>query len=417
MDPFDIFILFTKDNEEIASSISHYLTKIGFTVFRNQMSAISEKEFSERIITSEIIAILIGKDINRTASSDFVSVYSIKKPVVPILLPDSSPQDIPPSLKSRQFLDLRKGMESCSELDNFITIYKKNRERIKQVLKDIDNLKNSEYFVKSWGNDEFEIKKKWASIESDTNIKMTSVYGEIIENPAICCGNLEFLLNLAELFTDTNHVNESVRLLIYLETTFRLKEDYGKLQHTLCELAWCFYLQGQYDKASSILKEQQKICEKVTDLKVRNDGLQKSFGYQALIYEIQGKKDQALLKFHEQQEICRKSGNEYWLQISLGNEGLLLKDLGKYDEAWKLFEEKEKISRKISNFQGLQWALKYKADIYIQRGDFTSALTLLKEQESICRQIGYYRGLALSLKQQDYITTLKSRAATRENKG
>jgi len=406
MDTIDIFLLYTQNNEEIAQAISQYLTEIGFNVNRNQISVLSEREFSERINTSEIIAILIGKNYNKTISSDFVLGYSIKKSIIPILIPGSGPEDIPSTLKSRQFLDLRDGSKSFSRLDNFIEIFKNNREWKKQLSENLDNLKNPEYFISSWNNDEFEIKKIWASIESETNINLISFYRKIIENPDIC-KNLEFLFHLAELFTDTNHVNESVTLLVYLEKQFKLKEDRGNLQRILCELAWCSYLKGEYEKAFSILKDQEEICKKVTDLQERNDGLQKSFGYQAIIYEIQGNKDQALLKFHDQQEICRNSGNEYWLQISLGNEGLLLRDLEKYDEAWKLFDEKERISRKIFNLQGLQWALNYKADICIKRKELASAMNMYKEQEAICQEIGYNRGLILSQKGQERINNIQ----------
>jgi tetratricopeptide (TPR) repeat protein len=406
MDTIDIFLLYNQNNEEIALSISQYLTDIGFNVCRNQRSAISEREFSEYINTSEIIAIIIGKNFSKTISSDFVLRYSIKKPIVPILIPGSGLEDIPSALKSKQFLDLRDGIGSFSRLDIFIEIFENNREWEKRLSENLGNLKNPEFFVSSWNKDEFEIKKIWASIESETNINIIRFYRKLIDNPEIC-KNLEYLFNLAELFTDTNHINESITLLVFLEKQFKLKEDYRNLQRTLCELAWCSYLKGEYGKAFSILKDQEEICKKVTDLKERNDGLQKSFGYQAMIYEIQGNNDQAFSKFHDQQEICRNSGNKYWLQISLGNEGLLLRDLGKYDEAWKLFEEKERISREISNLQGLQWALNYKADFYINRKDLASAMKMYKEQEAICRKIGYNRGLILSQKGQERINNIR----------
>lgn len=414
MEKYDIFLIYARKNLDFAQFIARYLSELGLKVWFDQWSQVPGSNYfdisKEIFETTKIVAILIGEDQPDTfyqREIDNALTYSKRFKIIPILIPGSNFDNIPTQMKEITCVDLRQGYSAITNLDSIIKIFQAtdnipindNQENFSGL---IECLKNPEYFVKTWNKDEFEIKKYWAKIESQSNTKMVDVYRSIIEKPEQC-KNLEFLYHLAELLTDMNHITESIKLFEYLKIRYEESKDYVNQQRSMCDLAWCFYLDRQNENALKILQHQEEICRALPDGDERELGLQKSFGYQAGIYEDLGDFSKALSMYHSQQKICRNMGNYYWLQISLGNEGLLLKNRGQLNEAWNLFKQKENISKEISNMQGLQWAYNYKGDVCFARKNYVSALKYYEMQESIAREIGYYRGLLLSLKRQEFI--------------
>jgi tetratricopeptide (TPR) repeat protein len=222
-------------------------------------------------------------------------------------------------------------------------------------------LKDPEFFVESWANNEFDIKVCWTRIEKGSTLRIMDVYEPVIASPErYPC---EFVFNLSELLNDTGHIHESISLFEYLVTHYIDTENDAGLQAALCDLASALYVEGDFGEAIELLKMAERIGKNIDCKK----GLHRSFGYQANIYSEEGYYDLALELYHEQQRICREVEDYYWLQISLGNEGNLHKRTGDGAKAMELFKEKESMSRRIGNLQGLQWSLYYQAGIYADR--------------------------------------------------
>ena len=64
------------------------------------------------------------------------------------------------------------------------------------------------------------------------------------------------------------------------------------------------------------------------------DGLQRSYGNQALILKAWGRLDEALALHKKQEAICLELGNKDSLQISYGNQALILKAGGGWTRRW-----------------------------------------------------------------------------------
>jgi tetratricopeptide (TPR) repeat protein len=411
---YDIFLSYNYKDSEFATIIAQYLSELGLSIWFDLWSAIPGSNYIatsfENLNNTEVIAVLIGgSPLSKFVEEEInFGLDSNRIKIVPVLIPGSSDSNIPPSLKDRRFIDLREGMDSLTNLDVLIS-QKQIHEEIEgsahtqEILKLIADLKNPDHFVNSWNKNEYTIKKQWASIESNSNFRVIDIYKKEIDSPELC-KNDEFLLYLAELLTDMNYIPQSVKILNYLSKYYSSLKDYSRLQQSLCDLAWSLYLQGENSNALRILKRQEEICiNHVSDKITREGGLQRSYGYQAGIYEDAGDFTQALYLYHKQQQICLEIGDEYWMQISIGNEGLLEKKRGNIEAAWNFFKEKENISKKIMNLQGLQWAYNYQGDVCLEKKNYDLALQLFKKQEEIARQIGYYRGLLLSLYRQEHI--------------
>ena len=66
----------------------------------------------------------------------------------------------------------------------------------------------------------------------------------------------------------------------------------------------------------TLLKEQERICRELGN----KEGLQASFGSQALILWIRGELDEAMALHREAERICRELGNKQGLATSLVNQ-------------------------------------------------------------------------------------------------
>jgi len=165
------------------------------------------------------------------------------------------------------------------------------------------------------------------------------------------------------------------------------------------ELAYLYRSLGDLDRATALLKEQERVCRQLGNL----DSLQASLGNQALILKARGDLDGAMALLKEVERICRQLGNLDGLQTSLGNQALILEARGDLDGAMALLRDVERICRQLGNLDSLSTNLGNQAVILQARGDLDGAMALLKEQERICRQLGNLDGLSASLANQGVI--------------
>ena len=92
----------------------------------------------------------------------------------------------------------------------------------------------------------------------------------------------------------------------------------------------------------------------------------------------------ALLK--KQEAICLELGNKDGLQASYGNQALILKAWGRLEEAMALLKKREVICRELGNKNGLQRSYGTRPDPETW-GGLEEAMALLKKQEALCREL------------------------------
>ena len=80
------------------------------------------------------------------------------------------------------------------------------------------------------------------------------------------------------------------------------------------------------------------------------------------------------------------------LQYSYGNQALILRDWGLLEEALALLQKQESICLEFRNQNSLQMSYSNQAYILIKQGQLAEALALLQKSEAICVELGLKRG-------------------------
>ena len=176
------------------------------------------------------------------------------------------------------------------------------------------------------------------------------------------------------------------------------------------------------------------------------DGLQRSYGNQALILKAWGRLEEALALHKKQEAICLELGNKDGLQACYGNQALILQAWGRLEEALALHKKEEAICLELGNKDGLQaqlrqpgadpegvgaagggagaaqearshlpgvgqqgrvWQRSYGNQALILKawGRLEEALALHKKEEAICLELGNKDGLQSSYGNQALILT------------
>jgi hypothetical protein len=149
---------------------------------------------------------------------------------------------------------------------------------------------------------------------------------------------------------------------------------------------------GELDAALRITRREEDLRAGRDDREAK-DGLQHSYGNQALILKAWGRLEEALALHKKEEALCLELGDKDGLQRSYGNQALILKAWGRLEEALALPEKQEAICRELGNKNGLQRSYGNQALILRAWGQSEEALALHRKQEAICRELGNKNGL------------------------
>ena len=139
-----------------------------------------------------------------------------------------------------------------------------------------------------------------------------------------------------------------------------------------------------------LLKKQEAICLELGD----QDGLQASYGNQALILQDWGRLEEAMALHKKQEAICLELGDQDGLQDELRESGVDPQGLGASGRGNGVCLR----SRKPSAWSWatsicLQTSYGNQALILKAWGRLEEAMALLKKQEAICLELGDQEGL------------------------
>ena len=196
-------------------------------------------------------------------------------------------------------------------------------------------------------------------------------------------GELEIALRIAQ---------QEEALCLELDDKDGLQRSYGNQALILKD--W-----GRLEEALALLKKQEALCLELGN----KDGLQRSYGNQALILKDWGRPEEALALLKKQEALCLELGNKDALQISYGNQALILKDWGRLEEAMALHKKKEALCLELGNKDSLQISYGNQALILKDWGRLEEAMALHKRQEAICLELGNKDGLSISYGNQGLI--------------
>jgi tetratricopeptide (TPR) repeat protein len=97
--------------------------------------------------------------------------------------------------------------------------------------------------------------------------------------------------------------------------------------------------------------------------------------------------EDAMVLYKKQEAICEELGNRDGLQISYGNQALILQAWGRLEEALALHKKEEAICEELGNRQGLAYCYWYMADLAHERGDREEARTRAEDALSIFTEL------------------------------
>jgi tetratricopeptide (TPR) repeat protein len=182
---------------------------------------------------------------------------------------------------------------------------------------------------------------------------------------------------IGELEIALRIVQQEETLCLDLDNKEGLQRSYGNQALILKD--W-----GRLEEAFALLKKQEALCLELGN----RDSLQISYGNQALILRAWGRLEEAFALLKKQEELCLEVGNKDSLQISYGNQAVILKDWGRLEEAFALHKKKEALCLDLGNKNGLLQSYGNQAVILETWGRLEEAFVLFKKVEALCLELG-----------------------------
>jgi tetratricopeptide (TPR) repeat protein len=140
---------------------------------------------------------------------------------------------------------------------------------------------------------------------------------------------------------------------------------------------------GELEIAIRIVQQQEALCLELGN----KDGLQRSYGNQAVILKAWGRLEEAMALHKKEEALCRELGNKNSLQISYGNQAVvILAGWGRLEEAFALYKKQEALCLELGNKDGLgscywNWGLlaRKQRDRNTEREKLAAALDIFTE--------------------------------------
>ena len=262
-----------------------------------------------------------------------------------------------------------------------------------------DLLADVSFFDLAWRANQYEVKAYWARLEANSFAK-AKAYKALLDAPERI-PSLTAIADISDLFADTGHLREALKLREHLEARAREANDQTCLSVALGNQARIRDALGDSQGALALHKREEQLCRELN----LSDGIAASLGNQGIILTRLGDLRAALELLRQEEVIWRKEGNIDGLQKSLGNQAVILKTHGDFDGALALLKAKERLCLEWGNKDSLSAALANQAVILALRGDLDGAMRLHGREEAICRELGNRAGLANSLNNQAVILT------------
>ena len=231
-----------------------------------------------------------------------------------------------------------------------------------------------------------ELKRDWAEIQSSLKQKWSwehKKWGQICD---IAIAESVRLLGVGEL-------EDSLKLLTVLDRLCRKRDDKNGLQRSTGIRAFIYQQQENWSGAMKALREEERLCRETANKYF----LQNNLAGQARVLHKMGDMESAVKVRIEEGLICRAMDNKKALQQSLGHLAWLYNDLGEDRNIMDVLKELVIICRELGDSAELERYLAALAIYWRNLGDDESALKALAEQEQICRKLGNLMDLQLSL--------------------
>jgi tetratricopeptide (TPR) repeat protein len=184
----------------------------------------------------------------------------------------------------------------------------------------------------------------------------------------------------------------ALRILQQEEALCLERSNKNGLQRTYGHQALILRDWGRLEEAMALHKKQEALCLELDN----KDDLQRTYGHQALILKDWGRLEEAMALHKKQEALCLELGNKNSLQISYGRQALILRAWGRLEEAMALHKEQEALCLELDNKEGLQTSHGNQASILRAWGRLEEAMALYIKHEAFCLELGNKDGLQIT---------------------
>lgn len=240
-------------------------------------------------------------------------------------------------------------------------------------------LGDAELFTAFWKGDPYEVKRLWAALEDNSELRVIEAYSAAIEEPE---AGIPYGPGLIDLLMYRDHFAEAGAICVTLVERLRLDGDLPSLQAALSN----WYL---LDDPSAAIEERERICREIGCL----DGLQDVLRDRALErffeWDADGCEADARRLMQEKRRICRETKNLRGLEQWAHAKAWMLYCEGYSVPLMRLLALQERISRDIGELDDLCICLMDQSRRLRGKADSRpQAWTCLDEAEEICRDVG-----------------------------
>ena len=276
-----------------------------------------------------------------------------------------------------------------------------------------------------------ELRTYWREIENHTTLRMEEAYKPILEEPGTY---MPCLLILDQLFEDTGHYRESLRLRTFLTEHCAIIGDRASLARAQLMQAACFELLGDPDPALARINEASEVFDHLGDVvgvqectsrRIRIEKMcqlihqyetntadiplnllnnQPSPGRDLIrkgySYAIQGDHPSAEIQFEKAKLVLEEKNDPEGMMMLLDSRAMASIRQKKIGEALQDLQASLNICRKTGNLLLLSWTRGWIAIILRAQGEFERSMEMYQEQERALRSLSDSQGLQESLANQ-----------------
>lgn len=292
---YDLFLSYSHLDAEIVQSLASELSDAGIEVWFDQWELVPgepwEQSMKQAIAESSAVGICIGRADTTRWVEETLKLVSPERQgearnVIPILLADVDPSEVPAILRERVFIHFRNDIKNHEAISKLISSIKGG------VLNTVNSLHNA--------------------------ARLAQTQGELAEARRL--------------------YNES------LEIAKRLGNQSG-IASTLHQLAMLAQVQGEMYEARRLYDESLEIAKRLGD----QSGIAITLHNLGWLAQDQGQMDEARRLYGKSLEIKKRLGNQSGIAITLGQLGRIAEKEGRKVEASRLFREALSIFEKLGS--------------------------------------------------------------------
>jgi len=332
---YDIFISYSREDSEATAALSSSLAEAGLRVWFDRWALVPgeswDKAISKALESSTAVAVVVGPSglgpwQEREIQAVLEKQGSDRRPrVIPVLLPGSSPEQLPNFLRDRMYLDLREDPTDARALSRLVTTIDgaKSTDPIDQEQKIGDNLRAAG-----------DIHEAGAHYERALKIARAT-YGE--SHPTV----VDLLLKIGTLRQDQGDYSAALALLSEAMAGAQnlFGSDSSKLASAYNNIGSVLRDRGELDEALMYFQKALAIEEHV--LGPHHPVIAGSLNNMAAVMRARGQFQVAVEMLTRAIEIERKLlGSQHPdLAMTLNNLGNVLYEHGEKDSALRAYHE------------------------------------------------------------------------------